>query len=70
MKRKAFSVVLAVVLSCTFAVAQPAAAGGCKEFGQNIASPAQALGRDFGQFASAGAPLNDTVEAEQAALCG
>ena len=69
MKRKAFSGVLVIVLTCTFAVAQPAAAGGCKEFGQNIAGLAQELGRDFGQTASSNAPLNGIVVAEQAAFC-
>lgn len=39
----------------------------CKVFGQNIARLATSLGKAFGQTAAAGAPLNDTVDAEQAA---
>lgn len=42
----------------------------CKAFGQNIAGLATSLGGAFGQTAAASAPLNDTVDEEQAALCG
>ncbi|MGF1473058.1 MAG: hypothetical protein ACFB50_15140 [Rubrobacteraceae bacterium] len=41
----------------------------CKAFGQSIAGLATTLGGTFGQPAAAGAPLNDTVETEQASLC-
>ncbi len=71
MKHRIVVAPLAVLMSGSIAAAQPAAAegDGCKEFGQNISFLARSLGPVFGQFASGGAPLNDTVEAEQTTLC-
>lgn len=71
MKRRIAALILAVVLASPLAVAQPATGqgGGCSEFGQNIAGLGQTLRPVFGQTASSGAPLNDTVEDEQDALC-
>ena len=59
-----------VLMMLTFAGPASAQGGGCAAFGQNVATLGQSLGGTFGQVASAGAPLNDTVEAEQQALCG
>lgn len=63
----------AVMMVAMVAPAGPVSAQGrhtsCKAFGQNIAGLATNLGGAFGQTAAAGAPLNDTVDAEQAALC-
>ena len=72
MRRKSLVAILAVVMSLGSAVAVPAAAqgGGCKAFGQNVASLATGFGVGFGQTASSNAPLNDVVEAEQDAFCG
>jgi hypothetical protein len=72
MKRRIVVTVLAIVMSGLMGIAQPAAAegGGCAAFGQNIAFLATNFGRNFGQMASSTAPLNDTVETEQDALCG
>ena len=72
MKRKVVAIVLAGLMSVSMAVGQPAAAqgGGCGEFGQFIAFLATNLGPQFGETASSSAPLNDTVEDEQDALCG
>ncbi len=64
---------VAAMMAAMVVFAGPASAQegrGCKAFGQNIATLAQNLGGTFGQFTSANAPLNDTVEAEQKALCG
>ena len=70
MRRKVAVVLLAVTLSGSVAAIQPTEAeAGCKAFGQNIAFLGQLLGRDFGQTAASTAPLNDTVEQEQGALC-
>jgi hypothetical protein len=64
---------VAAILAAMTAFSGPALAqdghAGCKAFGQNIAGLATGLGKTFGQTAAANAPLNDTVEAEQAALC-
>ena len=64
--------VLAIVMSSSFAVVEPAAAQGegCRAFRQNVASLATELGVAFGQTASSNAPLNGVVEAEQDAFCG
>ena len=71
MKRIMLMVVVALVMAAMLMFVGPAAAqgGGCKAFGENIGTLATALGGGFGQAASGSAPLNDTVEAEQAALC-
>ena len=63
----------AVMMVAMVALADPVFAQGghtsCKAFGRNIAGLATSLGGAFGQTAAASAPLNDTVDAEQAALC-
>ena len=72
MRRTMMLIVLVVaMLDGAFAFAAPTSAQGgrCRAFGQNIAGLAKSLGRDFGQTASSTAPLNDTVETEQTALC-
>lgn len=75
MRVRRIFLVLAVasVAATMLVVAGPASAQSghtsCKAFGQNIAELATSLGRAFGQTAAASAPLNDTVDAEQAALC-
>lgn len=73
MKRILLMLVMATIMTAMLAFSSPALAQGghtsCKAFGQNIAGLATALGGAFGQTAAASAPLNDTVEAEQAALC-
>ena len=67
----AFVLVVAMLVG-GFAFAAPTSvqAGGCKAFGQNIASLATTFGPGFGANAAGSAPLNDTVVAEQTALCG
>lgn len=71
MKRRIAALILAVVLASPLAIVQPASAqgDGCREFGENIAFLATSFGSGFGQMAASGAPLNDTVEMEQDALC-
>ncbi len=70
-KRLVLLFVVSMVVAAMLVFASPASAqGGCKAFGQNIAGLAKALGPIFGQTASESAPLNDTVEQEQQALCG
>ncbi len=71
MKRIMLLVVVALVMAAMVVLVGPAAAqgGGCKAFGENIGTLATTLGGGFGQAASGSAPLNDTVEAEQEALC-
>ena len=65
------AVLVAVMLGSMVTLAPPAAAqgGGCKAFGQNVASLATLLGSAFGQTASSNVPLNVVVEAEQNTLC-
>jgi hypothetical protein len=73
MKRKIVASFIGMLtLSGVMSVAQPAAAqdGGCAAFGQNISILATSFGVGFGQTAASTAPLNDTVETEQAAFCG
>lgn len=61
---------VSAVMAAMLVFAGPASAqGGCKAFGQNVATLATALGKGFGQTAAGSAPLNDTVEQEQTALC-
>lgn len=71
MERKIVAIILAGLMSASMTFGQPAAAqgGGCAATGKNISSLATTLGPVFGQFASSDAPLNDTVETEQDALC-
>lgn len=73
MKRIFLMLTVTVLLTAMVALAGPAFAQGghtsCKAFGQNIAGLATTLGGSFGQTAAASAPLNDTVNTEQAALC-
>lgn len=73
MERALQVVVVAAMMVTMLLVAGPASArdghAGCRAFGQNIAGLATALGETSGQTAASGAPLNDTVETEQAALC-
>jgi hypothetical protein len=71
MKRIVVLVVASALIALMLVFAGPASAqgGGCGAFGQNVATLGQTLGATFGQVASAGAPLNDTVEVEQEALC-
>lgn len=73
MKRIFLMLTVASVMATMLVVAGPASAQGghtgCRAFGQNIAELATNLGGTFGQTAAASAPLNDTVDAEQAALC-
>jgi hypothetical protein len=70
MRRILLMLTVAAVMAAMLVFAGPASAqGGCKAFGQNIAGLATSLGNVFGQTAAAGAPLNDTVETEQARLC-
>lgn len=72
MKRFFLMLTMTVMLMAIVAFAGPAFAQGghvnCKAFGQNTAEFATTLGGTFGQTAAAGAPLNDTVKIEQAAL--
>jgi hypothetical protein len=72
MKRMIAFLLAAVMFAAGLAFAAPTTAqsGGCKAFGQNIAMLATTLGPGFGANASDSAPLNDTVAAEQQALCG
>lgn len=71
MKRIGLLLVVSAVVAAMLVFAEPASArGGCKAFGQNIAFLATSLGGGFGQTAAGSAPLNDTVEREQAAFCG
>ena len=61
---------VSMVVAAVLVFAGPASAqGGCKAFGQNIAPLATTLGSVFGQTASGSAPVNDTVEQDQQALC-
>ncbi len=70
MKRIGLLLVVSAFMAAMLAFAGPASAqGGCKAFGQNIAFLATSLGEGFGQAAAGSAPLNDTVEQEQTALC-
>lgn len=70
MKRLVLLFTVSLVVAAMLVFAGPASAqGGCKAFGQNIAGLATNLGPLFGQTASGSAPLNDTVEQEQQALC-
>jgi hypothetical protein len=73
MKRIFLMLTVTVLLTAMVAFAGPAFAHGnhtsCRAFGQNIAGLATTLGGTFGQTAAANAPLNDTVETEQATLC-
>lgn len=73
MKRALQMLTVATVMAALLMFAGPASAQGehtgCRAFGQNIAGLATTLGGTFGQTAAASAPLNDTVETEQTALC-
>ena len=70
MKRISLLLVVSAVMAAMLVFAGPASAqGGCKAFGQNVAFLATSLGEGFGQAAAGSAPLNDTVEQEQTALC-
>jgi hypothetical protein len=52
-------------------VAGPASAqGGCKAFGQSVATDAKAPGPLGQQFVRGHAPLNDEVATEQGSFCG
>jgi hypothetical protein len=69
-KRLVLLFTVSMVVAAVLVFAGPASAqGGCKAFGQNIAPLATTLGSVFGQTASGSAPLNDTVEQDQQALC-
>lgn len=73
MKRIFLMLTVAVVMTAMLAFAGPAVTQGghtnCKAFGEHIARLATTFGGTFGQTAAASAPLNDTVDAEQAVLC-
>lgn len=73
LRRMFLMITAAVMMVAMVTLVGPVSAQGghtnCKAFGQNIARLATSLGGAFGQTAAASAPLNDTVDAEQAALC-
>ena len=70
MKRLVLLFTVGIVVTMMVFAGPASAQGGCKAFGQNIATLATTFGPVFGQTASGSAPLNDTVEQEQQALCG
>ena len=71
MRRLVLLLAVSAIVAAMLMFAGPASAqGGCKAFGQNIAGLAKTFGPVFGQTASGSAPLNDTVQQEQRALCG
>jgi hypothetical protein len=70
-RRKIVVTMLAVIMSGSAMIAQPAAAeGGCKEFGQDTAGLAQLLGSDFGAATSSNPDVSGFVHEFHETLCG
>jgi hypothetical protein len=70
MRRKFVVTFLAVIMSGSAMIAQPAAAqGGCQTFGQDTAGLARQLGRDFGAATSANSDVSGFVHELKEGLC-
>ena len=71
MRRILLVLAIALIIAAMLVFAVPASAqGGCKAFGQSVASDAKAPGPLGQQFVRGHAPLNDEVSTEQGQFCG
>jgi hypothetical protein len=71
MRRKIVVTMLAMIMSGSVMIAQPAAAeGGCQTFGQDTARLAQLLGSDFGAATSSNPDVSGFVHGLHETLCG